>query len=252
MKWLKYRLKARALRLSPALYWFVRRWTKGYLEPEIRLLPQLCCAGKLSLDIGANWGAYAYYASQVSKAVRCFEPQPKLAEVLVGSVGRLGNVAVENIAVSDKAGWAEIRVPRNDIGYATIEPGNALEGKADLRLGVETQRVATQRLDDLQLPSVGFIKIDVEGHEYEVLLGARELLKRDTPSLLVETEERHREGALSAVNGFMQELGYRCFVFRNLRLIAAAAPAPASADPCRNLVFLHPRVVEQLPASLFA
>ena len=50
-----------------------------------------------------------------------------------------------------------------------------------------TCRVKTEKLDDLLMNSnVGFIKIDVEGHEKNVLMGALNLIKRNKPSLLVE------------------------------------------------------------------
>lgn len=44
----------------------------------------------------------------------------------------------------------------------------------------------TVTIDSLQLPRVDFIKIDVEGHELEVLWGSRETLKKYHPTLLVE------------------------------------------------------------------
>ena len=58
----------------------------------------------------------------------------------------------------------------------------------------------------------------VEGHEEAVLRGARRLLLRDRPSLIIEIEERHRRHAVGAVSGFLAELGYRGFFFRHGRL----------------------------------
>ena len=56
--------------------------------------------------------------------------------------------------------------------------------------------VQTARLDDYQLPPVGFIKIDVEGHEEAVLRGAAQTIARNRPVLMIEIEERHNPGAL--------------------------------------------------------
>ena len=42
-------------------------------------------------------------------------------------------------------------------------------------------------MDSLVLPKINFIKIDVEGHEYEVLEGAELLIKKDRPIIIMET-----------------------------------------------------------------
>jgi hypothetical protein len=130
-----------------------------------------------------------------------------------------------------------MRVPVNDIGYATIESANALSGTADLSRGLATLVVETRRLDDLSLAPVAFVKIDVEGHEFEVLEGATETLGRDTPSVLVEVEERHRHGAVAQVKDLMHGLDYDCLFFRDGQL----HPHLGEDDSCRNLLFVHPR-----------
>jgi hypothetical protein len=46
-------------------------------------------------------------------------------------------------------------------------------------------------LDSLGLTGVTFVKLDIEGHELHALRGARETIRRDRPTLLLELEERH-------------------------------------------------------------
>lgn len=241
MKWLKYRLKEQALRLSPDAYWSARHWLRGYLEPEIALLPRLCSKEELTIDVGANWGAYTYYSSRFSAHVHSFEPQPGLAFTLQQGVGRRPNVTVRQLALSNRVGTSELRVPKNDIGYATIEAQNALVGTADLSRGLSTVEVNTCRLDDLDLTPVAFVKIDVEGHELEVLEGARATLERDTPTVLVEVEDRHRSGAVASVTQLLRQLDYDCCVHHDGKL----QPATKNATS-RNLLFLHPRRVPSL------
>lgn len=253
LKWLKYAFKRQAIGAAPGLYWGGRRRAHGLLEPEIALLRHLCQADRVSVDIGANWGAYAHEATKYSAAVHCFEPQPALARVLERAFGRAPRVVVHNVALSSVGGWAEMRIPTNDIGYSTIEPGNKLEDKADLTRGVQVIQVRTQRLDDLSIGPIGFVKIDVEGHEIDVLEGAVVSIGRDKPSLIVEVEERHRSGSVSAVKGMLGGLGYECFVLSSGKLVAAPGPQAEGAGPAhRNLVFLHPQTLSGLPGQLFA
>ena len=58
---------------------------------------------------------------------------------------------------------------------------------------------------------MGLIKIDVEGHELSVLNGAKNLLIRDRPTLLIEVEERHKRNAVIKVRKFLEELDYKGF-----------------------------------------
>ena len=55
---------------------------------------------------------------------------------------------------------------------------------------VETVKVPMRTLDSYQLSNVGFIKIDVEGHEEAVLHGSSETLRREMPNLMIEIEDR--------------------------------------------------------------
>ena len=258
LKWLKYAYKRQAIGLAPHLYWAGRRLIFGPLEPELLLLPHLCRADAASLDIGANWGAYSQAALGLSASIHCFEPQPALARVLRRGLGRSKKVTVHHVALSNTDGRTTFRVPRNDIGYSTIEPSNRLEEKVDMSRGIESVDVETRRLDSFDIGPVGFMKVDVEGHEQEVLEGARGVLERDHPSLLVEVEERHRPGSVASVVGFLAKLGYEPFIHSEGRLQrftqasgAGNGPSDASAETSRNLVFVHPTARAAIGAALF-
>ncbi|SNT36751.1 methyltransferase, FkbM family [Tropicimonas sediminicola] len=119
---------------------------------------------------------------------------------------------------------AQLRFPVEDFpitGLGTLEPANKLAGFSS----IEQVDVETRRLDSFDIRDLGFIKIDVEGHELEVLQGGKETLARETPVLLIEIEERHRPDALETVSDFLAGFGYgsprqalsrQNYVFRSL------------------------------------
>jgi hypothetical protein len=91
-------------------------------------------------------------------------------------------------------------------GYGTIEPCNKLAQFSDIpKEGFE---VRATTLDSFDFDNIGFIKIDVEGHELEVLQGAEQTIRRNTPTLMVEIEERHRKGSVAEVSNFLVSLEY--------------------------------------------
>ncbi len=202
------RLKRQLLAHLPglALPLYARLYRLRDIEPELRLLPRLCPREALALDVGAHEGVYSYFLLRRAAGVIAFEPNPQLAAHLRRTFG--ARLEVRETALSDADGTAHLHIPQRGAeavtSNATIEPSVA-------EFQSETYTVSTTRLDRLMdgLKRVGFIKIDVEGHELSLLRGAEELLRRDQPNLLVEAEERHRRNAVGSIRDFLATLGYR-------------------------------------------
>lgn len=194
-----------------ARYAAYKEWRWG--DPYVKSLKALCDPRRASVDVGANRGAYTYFLNKYSAHCYAFEPNPVLASQLRE---RFPSVDVRAAAVSDSVGTAVLRTPleadRVNHGRSTVEPPsvNRLEGAF---IGVENLTVDTVRLDDVVPRSVGMIKIDVEGHELSVLLGAKKILARDQPNLIVELEERHHPGIIDQAFDLLEELGYRGYFF---------------------------------------
>ena len=73
---------------------------------------------------------------------------------------------------------------------------------------VEEIKVRTVRPDRMALGDVGFVKIDVEGHELDVLAGLSGLLAKCLPNLLIEIGGAQRGTSLAEVRGRLDPLGY--------------------------------------------
>ena len=72
--------------------------------------------------------------------------------------------------------------------------------------------------DILANNNIGFIKIDVEGHEENVLNGAIEIIKRNKPVLLVEIEEKHSKKNVQESLNFINSLGYKSYYLSGFNL----------------------------------
>jgi FkbM family methyltransferase len=193
---------------------------KRFASDEVKLIQELCDPSKISLDIGANQGLMTVFLSRHSVRVHCFEPIPILCEEISSRLeGR--NVVVECCALSDREDSLYLHVPYLDgkprYGWSSLSKEfrhDEVAGKAVDR--VERLKVPVKRLDDYHFANVGFIKIDVEGHEMRVLRGGVDTIRRNTPNLCIEIEKRHHPGdEMAEIFAYMSSLGYRGFFLWN-------------------------------------
>lgn len=197
-----------------------RELRKG--EPELRLLPGLVDPARAAVDVGANRGVWTHQMATLCPRVHAFEPNPKMFAIL--DAARPANVIARQVALSDRAGTADLNVPRSPRGYSNQHASLENSWIAGKTFGVV--RVETLRLDSLDLEPCGFIKIDVEGHEAAVIAGAAGIIARDRPVLLIEIEERHSSLRIEQSIADIQALGYDAMVFKDgaLRGIEAFDP----------------------------
>ncbi len=149
------------------------------------------------------------------------------------------NVTVLPYAVSNKPGRAELVVPRNKQGYC-----NNIGTLDSARFDGDVVRVSVETvcLDDQTLPNVGFIKIDVEGHELEVLEGCEQLIRRDHPVMLVEIIDWNGDRPWRDSVQRFTDFGYSAFMMVEGRLTSVAQilshGAPDAAQAIRNVIFI--------------
>lgn len=180
-------------------------------SPELRHLDGLCDPGRNSLDIGANVGVYTYLMRRYSAHVYAYEPNPELAASLRAAFDH--RVTVVEAALSDRAGKAELRIPHYQ-GVRMHALASVSQRFEDAE-AVDMVEVSMVKLDDQGHDNVGFIKIDVEQHEREVLHGAMRTIERDWPNLLVEVTPKLYDCSLKEFFKDVLAVGYRgCFFFQ--------------------------------------
>lgn len=160
------------------------------------------------LDIGANLGFINYHIAKKAKQVFAFEPEPTNRKVLKNIIAKyqLTNVELMEFALGDEVKMVDMVLPirgkSKEQGLSHVEQGEAWKG---INFSVECKR-----LDDLNLPKVDAIKIDVENFEYAVFKGGEQLLKRDKPLIYCELwDNENRDKCFE----FLNRLEYKCFVF---------------------------------------
>ncbi len=174
-------------------FWKQRVWRANY-EREMELLDVLCDPTRTGIDIGAKVGMYTYRIRARSSDVIAFEPIP-LFNNMLKAVFEGKRARIEPFAVSSVRGTAVLRLPFNhdgsrQFGRSTIDAGNALVHHQIAR--TEDLEVETRALDDYALTNVGFIKVDVEGHEVAVLEGGTATITASKPNLLIECNNNHQ------------------------------------------------------------
>jgi len=149
-------------------------------------------AGHVAFDVGANIGPITLFLSQIVGSrglVIALEPQRAIYQLLCANLALngIGNVR----AIHAGAGRAQERAYVPATNYDS--PGNF--GGVELSEN-NGEPVNIVTIDSLGLPSCGFIKIDVEGHEQAVIAGAAETIRRFKPALYVENDRRDRSAEL--------------------------------------------------------
>ena len=137
------------------------------------------CGAKVIFDVGANLGIYSFaaLAAAPSATVYAFEPTPEIANQLreAAEINNLSGLHVHAVAASSRTGFAKLNRWRGEAGrnggmnFISMGAG---EGDAD--------RVSAIRLDDFcekyAIDRIDLLKIDVQGHEGDVLRGAEGLI----------------------------------------------------------------------------
>ncbi|SVA03170.1 uncharacterized protein METZ01_LOCUS56024 [marine metagenome] len=190
--------------------WRERR--KG--EKEIKIIPDLLVNCNRAIDIGANVGVWSYWLSKHAKKVESFEPNPKIFNVLKNI--KIKNVNTYNIALSNKSGSVDLLIPKGSKGFS-----NQGASLSSIKVQGEHKSLSIQAkcLDEYNFLDVNFIKIDVEGHEHEVIEGAKETIKKCKPTMVIEMEEKHNKIPIEDQISSVEKLGYRCCVLINEKII---------------------------------
>jgi FkbM family methyltransferase len=185
-------------------------------EPHVRrAIEEAARPDGIAIDAGAYIGIHTLTMSRCFSTVHAFEPQLGVFQVLCGNLAlneRL-NVITHNGALYDRSiamrlapqEHQEVGVPMvgGDIDYNLIENAAALSFEIAAPGDPHVDAIA---LDDLALENVSLIKIDTQGSDLQVLLGAERTIAKSKPVVLFEWERD-----LAALHGATLEKFFEFF-----------------------------------------
>ena len=144
-----------------------------------------------AIDVGGHCGFWSFYLGGNFKKVYAFEPVEIFRECFKKNIPH-GNVELLPVALGDENSFVSMNIEFENTGKTHVS--NKLD---------DLNKVELKKLDDYELTNVDFIKIDVEGYENQVVLGAKDTLLRNKPVIIVEQKghsNRFNESQFEAIN----------------------------------------------------
>jgi len=183
-------------------------WNK-YFSDEKNKIRQYLKNGDVPIDVGANIGLFSLILSDLvgdSGQVFSFEPIPMLHKKLINNINlnKLNNIETIESGIGDKDSEIEIFLnpEQSGLSSAIAKPsGNYIPQKIKL---ISLDKFFMNRNE-----KISFIKIDTEGYEPQVLLGAKELIERHKPVIYIELGGDHQKTSVEALK-ILKEYNYSC------------------------------------------
>lgn len=179
----------------------------------IKELEKYLAPGDVALDIGAHIGSLTVPMARLigpEGRAYAFEPQRKIYRELVHNLelNELTNAVPLRFALSENAGIIE------------MDPASAHDGRVSVGAGGDS--VEARSIDSFGFSDVALMKIDVEGHEAEVLRGAEKTMGTFHPVIIVEIWEQNRQEVMSLLKSY----GYSMRPISQSDFVATYEPEP--------------------------
>ncbi|MGA2661554.1 MAG: FkbM family methyltransferase [Verrucomicrobiota bacterium] len=187
----------------------------GVYEPGMRqVFEEMLRPGGTCIDLGANEGYFTVTAARIvgpTGRVVAVEPQSRLRQIILRNLelNGLQGIAVEKVGISDRDGTAKLFL------FPNVNTG-ASGFLRQTKYPVPSERVPVITLEALlkkyRVESCDLLKIDVEGFEYEVVLGSKDVFLRHVPKAIALELHPHalsmRGLRQSAITDFLEQAGY--------------------------------------------
>ena len=220
----------------------------SYYEPfQSDILLELGSKSRLFLDIGANMGFYsiALALENPKLVVQSYEPQPSVYAKLGKNIeinGLSERIQINNLGLGRIQDTLTMFIPKFT-GSAGASFVNLHEDEGE----AAQITVPVKVLDEICKEEVDLIKIDVEGFEFNVLLGAQEIIKREKPTIVAELLRKWMKPFGHTPQMFVDNLrsnGYLSFAIGGKSLVEIEEINELTVET--NFVFIHSHNADHL------
>jgi FkbM family methyltransferase len=177
-----------------------------YSEGEVDLFRQILQPDDCVIEVGANIGCHTIPLARMCRSVIAIEPQTTLFNTLCGNLALndISNVQAINAAAGSEVGSCVVPI----VDYQAL--GVNFGGISMLPAGSSGQKITMMMLVDLRhlVTNLKLIKADVEGMEWNVLMGAWPLISEHRPYLYLEDD---REDKRERLHALLREMNYRIY-----------------------------------------
>ncbi len=158
----------------------------------------------LAIDVGAYIGNHAVFFSNYFKNVISFEPNSFSYKLLDINTSKKKNIKIHNFGLSDKNQTKDFYSYENNYGGSSI--------KKNKNIKFSKIKAKFKKFDNLKFnKKADLIKIDVEGHELNVLKGMSKYIKKYKPIIVFECQEKEIFNGTSKVIKFLKGKNYKNF-----------------------------------------
>ena len=164
------------------------------------------------LDIGANIGNHSLYFSKRAKNVYAFEPNPNTFELLKFNTRNNKNISIFNLGLYNKNCKKTLFENSLNIGQSFLN--DTLGFKRNNLTNYEVNLSRLDSVKELFGKNISLIKIDVEGSEWEVMLGGKDLIKKNLPFILFEQDKDLKQERKNKLEDFLTSHNYKIYSLR--------------------------------------
>lgn len=219
---------------------------------EVLFMNSYLKPGMVCIDVGAHYGFYtlqmARLVGRAGKVISC-EPSKKNRERLAKNISsnHFEQVEVMPVAVSNQEGEATLFLADHNTGENTLLSKQHIQYKEQYEVKVQT---LDKLISGLSLHRVDFIKIDVENHEYAVLEGAEESIKRYYPTILIELWEVYNKPwgsqlvSEKSITKLLNQYGYQWCTINNSGSLSLVQEGDVRAQ--NNYIAMHQSKLDQV------
>lgn len=158
-----------------------------------------CDQKRLCLDIGSNVGLWSCELVDQFDHVIAFEPVEEFRDCFSKNVKK-DNYTLHGVALGKEESFINMNIVSGNTGHSHIDMNSYGRGKIPLKT-----------LDSYNFENVDMIKIDVEGFEEEILVGAEKTILKNKPVLAIEQQKHEYKDAMTDLPSvkLLEKWGYK-------------------------------------------